>query len=35
MNFDSKQERLLQSPAIVTRGFVYMRGSEALHYWRK
>ncbi|MDR4160478.1 MULTISPECIES: ribonuclease J1 [Bacillus] len=30
LNLDSKQKRLVSSPAIVTRGFVYMRGSEAL-----
>ncbi|MCI4252658.1 ribonuclease J [Bacillus sp. CCB-MMP212] len=30
LNLDSKQKQLVSSPAIVTRGFVYMRGSEEL-----
>lgn len=30
LNLDSKQKKLVSSPAIVTRGFVYMRGSEEL-----
>ncbi|HFK1501166.1 ribonuclease J1 [Bacillus sp. (in: firmicutes)] len=30
LNLDSKQKQLVSSPAIITRGFVYMRGSEEL-----
>ncbi|KAB2397783.1 MULTISPECIES: ribonuclease J1 [Bacillus cereus group] len=30
LNLDCKQKRLISQPAIVTRGFVYMRGSEVL-----
>ncbi|WP_307830814.1 ribonuclease J1 [Bacillus cereus] len=30
LNLDCKQKRLVSQPAIVTRGFVYMRGSEEL-----